>query len=87
MVVRYVQQVLHFSPLEADLAFLPMTVGIFALSRVTPRLVGRFGQAPLLMLGTLSLTGSFAWLSDIDTFSSYFPAVFGPCCSTASPPD
>ncbi|WP_127359105.1 MFS transporter [Actinacidiphila soli] len=78
LVVQYVQQVLNFSPLKAGLAFLPMTVGIFALSRVTPRLVGRFGQAPLLMLGTLGLTGSFAWLSNIDTSSSYFPAVFGP---------
>jgi predicted MFS family arabinose efflux permease len=78
LVVQYVQQVLDFSPLEAGLAFLPMTVGIFALSRVTPRLVGRFGQGPLLMLGTLGLTGSFAWLSSVDTSSSYFPAVFGP---------
>ncbi|MFB7312111.1 MFS transporter [Streptomyces sp. NPDC056192] len=78
LVVQYVQQVLDFSPLAAGFAFVPMTAGIFALSRVTPRLVGRFGQAPLLMLGTLGLTGSFVWLSNIDTSSSYFPAVFGP---------
>ncbi|WP_198545824.1 MFS transporter [Actinacidiphila yeochonensis] len=78
LVVQYVQQVLDLTPLKAGLAFLPMTVGIFALSRVTPRLVGRFGQAPLLVLGTIGLTGSFAWLSDLGTSSGYFPAVFGP---------
>ena len=46
-----------------DFAFLPLSVGIFAMSRVTPRLVARFGQVPLLMVGTVGMSASFAWLS------------------------
>ncbi|MFC8449303.1 MFS transporter [Kitasatospora sp. NPDC057223] len=78
LLVQYLHQVLAFSALLAGLAFLPMTLAIFALSRVTPRLVGRFGQRPLLLVGALGLTGSFVWLAGLDSTSSYFPAVFAP---------
>ncbi|MFI6448871.1 MFS transporter [Kitasatospora sp. NPDC050543] len=78
LLVQYLHQVLAFSPLVAGLAFLPMTLAILALSRITPRLVGRFGQRPLLLIGALGLTGSFVWLANLDTTSSYFPAVFAP---------
>jgi predicted MFS family arabinose efflux permease len=78
LTVQYVQNVLGFGALAAGAAFLPMTLGIFAMSRVTPRLVGRFGQAPLLMAGTFGLTISFAWLSGADASSTFFAAVFGP---------
>jgi len=78
LTVQYVQKVLGLTPLAAGAAFLPMSVGIFAMSRVTPRLVARFGQAPLLMIGTLGLTACMAWLSRAGAGSSYFGAVFGP---------
>jgi MFS family permease len=78
LVVQYVQEVLGFGPIAAGAAFVPMTLGIFAMSRVTPQLVARFGQAPLLMVGTLGLTASFAWFSNVDTSSSYPAAVLGP---------
>jgi EmrB/QacA subfamily drug resistance transporter len=78
LVVQYLQRVLDFGPLASGLAFLPLTVGIFAMSRVTPRLVARFGPAPLLMLGTLGLSASFAWLSNVSTDSSYATAVLAP---------
>jgi MFS family permease len=78
LVVQYVQRVLGFGPLQAGLAFLPMTLGIFAMSRITPRLVARFSQAPLLLVGTLGLTISFVWLSNLDAHSSYWTGVLGP---------
>ena len=78
LLMLYVEQVLALSPVSAGLAFLPMTLALFAVSRITPRLVGRFGQRPLLLVGTLGLTGSFLWLGDLDTTSGYFPAVFAP---------
>ncbi|MFF8973834.1 MFS transporter [Streptomyces sp. NPDC014995] len=78
LVVQYVQQALGFSPLRAGLAFLPMTLGIFAMSRITPRLLARFGQGPLLITGTLGLTASYLWLGNLGTSSGYAAAVFGP---------
>jgi EmrB/QacA subfamily drug resistance transporter len=78
LLVQYVQEVLDFGPLAAGAAFLPMTLGIFAMSRVTPRLVGRFGASPLLMVGTLGLTVCFVWLSSLGESSSYLGAVLGP---------
>lgn len=78
LVVQYVQRVLHFGPIAAGAAFLPMTIGIFAMARIAPKLVARFGQAPLLITGTLGLTASYVWLSNIDTTSGYVTAVLGP---------
>ena len=70
MVVQYLQHVAGYGPFASGAAFLPMTVAIFGLSRVMPRLVARFGQAPLLMLGTIGLTGSYVWFSFLDGSSS-----------------
>ncbi len=78
LVVQYLQRVLDFSPLYAGLAFVPMTLGIFVMSRVTPRLLARFGQAPLLVTGTLGLTVSYVWLAGVGTADSYAGAVLGP---------
>ncbi|NUP34340.1 MAG: MFS transporter [Streptomycetaceae bacterium] len=78
LVVQYVEQVLGFGPLAAGAAFLPMTLGIFAMSRITPRLVARVGQAPLMVAGTLGLTGSYVWLGNVDNAGAYATAVLGP---------
>ncbi|AGP59374.1 hypothetical protein [Streptomyces rapamycinicus] len=76
--LRHVQGALHFGPLAAVAAFLPMTLGIFAMARVAPKLVARLGQAPLFITGTLGLTTSYVWVSDVDTTSSYVTADLGP---------
>lgn len=78
LVVQYVQRVLGFGPLASGFAFLPLSLGIFTMSRVTPRLVARFGPRALVMTGTLGLTTSFALLSNVDAGGSYFGSVFGP---------
>jgi EmrB/QacA subfamily drug resistance transporter len=78
LAVQYVQQVLGFGPLAAGLAFLPLTVAIFTMSRFTPQLVARFGPAPLQVVGTLGLAASFAWISTAGAGDSYAGAIFGP---------
>ncbi|MGD9961600.1 MFS transporter [Nocardioides sp.] len=78
LVVQYVQRVLGFGPLASGFAFLPLSLGIFAMSRVTPRLVARFGPGALIMVGTLGLTTSFVLLSEVGATSTYFGAVFAP---------
>jgi EmrB/QacA subfamily drug resistance transporter len=47
----YLQQVLGYSPLEAGLAFLPMSLAIVAGSTAASRLVARFGPVAVLVTG------------------------------------
>jgi EmrB/QacA subfamily drug resistance transporter len=60
----YLQQVLHLDALTTGIAFLPMTLSIFAASSLAPRVVGRFGERRVIAagmsaaaLGMLLLTG------------------------------
>ena len=78
LVVQYVQNVLGFGPLASGFAFLPFSLGIFTMSRFTPRLVMRFGPLPLVMTGATALTFGYIWLSNAGLDSSYLGAVFGP---------
>jgi EmrB/QacA subfamily drug resistance transporter len=47
----YLQEVLHFGPLDAGLAFLPMALTIMACATQAGRLVGRVGAGPVLAVG------------------------------------
>ena len=78
LVVQYVQRVLGFGPLEAGVAFLPFSLGIFAMSRVTPRLFARYGARTMILAGSMALVPAYAWLSTIGTTDTYLAAVFGP---------
>jgi EmrB/QacA subfamily drug resistance transporter len=78
LVVQYVQRVLGLGPLASGLAFLPLSLGIFAMSRVTPRLVALVGPGALVMTGTLGLTASFVLLSGVGAGDGYLGAVLGP---------
>jgi EmrB/QacA subfamily drug resistance transporter len=60
-VIQYVQRVLGYGPLVSGAAVLPMTVAIFGISRVVPQLVGRYGQGPLIVVGTFGLALSYVW--------------------------
>ena len=78
LVVQYVQGVLGFGPLAAGFAFLPFTLGIFAMSRFSPRLLGRFGPLPLIVAGAAALTIGYVWLSNAGPDGSYLGTVFVP---------
>lgn len=78
LVVQFDEGVLGLGPVETGLAFLPLSLSIFTVSRVTPRLVARFGAAPLMLLGSLSVTTSYLLLSRLDADSSYAAAVLVP---------
>lgn len=78
LVVQYLQTVLGLGPLASGFAFLPLTLGIFAVSRVTPALLARFGPRALMVAGTAGLTVSFALLSSVGTGDTYTGAVLVP---------
>jgi EmrB/QacA subfamily drug resistance transporter len=74
----YMQGVLHFSPLEAGLAFLPQTLIIVVGAQITARLVTRVGPRPLIMTGALIGAAGLFWLSRITPTSTFFADLFGP---------
>jgi len=78
LLVQYDQRVLGLGPLASGFAFLPLTLAIFAVSRISARLVGRFGPQRLIAIGTVGMALSFLWLSQISTTSEYATAILGP---------
>jgi EmrB/QacA subfamily drug resistance transporter len=74
-ITLYLQQVLHFSAIEAGLAFLPMTLSIFAGSTLAPRLVARVGARRVITAGMISMMLGMLWLTQITPGGSYLGAV------------
>jgi EmrB/QacA subfamily drug resistance transporter len=75
---QFLQGVLQFSPLEAGLAFLPLTALLFSMARVVPRLMERVGPARLMITGSVLIVAGMLWLTRIGEGSSYLGAVVGP---------
>jgi EmrB/QacA subfamily drug resistance transporter len=75
---QFIQDVLGFSPIMAGVAFLPMTVTLFAVSRAAPRLIPRFGPKPLMIAGLLPVIAGMTWLSQVSPATSYWTGVFPP---------
>jgi hypothetical protein len=70
--------ILGFSPIRAGIAFLPLTILIFGVSRLAARLLGRFPPVPLAMAGMIPVITGMAWLSRVSPGTSYLPGVLGP---------
>ena len=79
----YLQQVRGYSPIQAGLAFLPMTLCIVAGSTIASRGVTRVGPKPLLVAGMVSLTIGLAWFTGIGPNGSFLGDVLGPSLLTA----
>ena len=78
LTVIYLQGVLGMGPLASGLAFLPLTLMIFAMSRVAPRIAARIGMPRVLVVGAIGLTASFVWLSQLSETSTYADSVLVP---------
>ncbi|HMD95608.1 MAG TPA: MFS transporter [Trebonia sp.] len=72
---QYLQGVLGFSPLQAGLAFLPMSAVNFAAALLVTRFIRRLGSTPVLVLGVGITLAGMAWLSRVAADSSYLTAV------------
>jgi cyanate permease len=64
-----------FSPFEAGLAFLPMTLVNFAMAIAVPKFTRRIGNARLLAIGVTVTMIGMAWLSRLSSDSSYWTAI------------
>ncbi len=70
-ITLYLQQVLHYSAIEAGLGFLPMTLSIFTGSTLAPRVVARFGARPVIVTAMTAMAAGMVALSGIAPGQSY----------------
>jgi predicted MFS family arabinose efflux permease len=77
-ITQFLQGVYGYSPLRAGLAFLPMTLGMFAMVHVVPRLAPKLGMARLLVGSLATALAGAAWMSRISEGTHYFPQVAVP---------
>jgi EmrB/QacA subfamily drug resistance transporter len=80
----YLQQVLGYSPIEAGLAFLPMTVTIIVGSTFASRGVTRFGPKALLVAGMSLQSVGLLLFATISPTGSYLSDVLAPSLVTAA---
>jgi EmrB/QacA subfamily drug resistance transporter len=67
----YMQNVLHYSPLQAGLRFLPSTLMIVLIAPGAGRLADRVGPRPLITFGLLTVSGALFWQSHLTVSSGY----------------
>lgn len=67
----YLQNILHYSPLETGVRFLPTTLIIIAAGPISGRLSDRIGPRPLIVAGMVCAAGSLLWLSRIEPDTSF----------------
>jgi EmrB/QacA subfamily drug resistance transporter len=75
---QFLQEISHFAALATGLAFLPMAVALFSVTRVIPKLLRRFGPKPLTIGGTAVMILGLAWLTRLSPDSEYLTSLFGP---------
>jgi MFS family permease len=71
----YLQQVLHYTAIEAGLGFLPMTLSIFVGSTYAPRIVARFGPRRVISVGMVAAAAGGLLLSGLSPGGTYLNAV------------
>jgi EmrB/QacA subfamily drug resistance transporter len=72
---QFLQGAEGFSALKAGLAFLPVTLSIFAMVKVVPRLLGRIGPQRTLIGGLVLALVGLIWLSRITTTTEYWTGI------------
>jgi EmrB/QacA subfamily drug resistance transporter len=67
----YMQTVLHYSPIQTGVAYLPLTVGFIIAASISSQLFARIGTKPVVVLGTVISAAGLYWLSLIPVDGSY----------------
>lgn len=75
---QFLQDVRNYSPLKAGFAFLPMTVALFAMVRIVPKIIARIGAKQLMVAGVGLAVVSMVWLSRLGVGSQYWPQIMLP---------
>ena len=67
----YMQLVLHYSPIQTGVAYLPLTGGFIVSSGIASQLFSRVGTKPVIVAGAVIVAGGLYWLSLISAGGSY----------------
>jgi EmrB/QacA subfamily drug resistance transporter len=67
----YMQNVLHFTPLQAGVRFLPSTLMIVVIAPLAGRMADRVGPRPLMTFGLTAVAGALFWQSHLTVSSGY----------------
>ena len=81
----YLQEILHLSPIETGLVYLPGTVVIFLVSGASASLVNKVGPAVLVVTGLVLVAAGMALTLIIDTSSDWtalMPGLMVACLGT-----
>jgi MFS family permease len=65
------QDILHFTPLQTGLRFLPTTLCVMVAGPISGRLADRIGSRLLMTVGLIAVSASMFWMTGITTHSSY----------------
>jgi EmrB/QacA subfamily drug resistance transporter len=76
LLTLYMQQVLHYSPIQTGIAYLAITLTVVVFSNVAQRLVTRAGSGRVLTGGLLVSAGALALLARLPVEGHYFWDVF-----------
>jgi EmrB/QacA subfamily drug resistance transporter len=67
----YMQTVLHYSPIQTGVAYLPLTGGFIVSAGISSQLFARIGTKPVVISGIVIAAGGLYWLSRIPVDGSY----------------
>ena len=74
----YLQGVLHYSPVETGLAFVPFSLGVIAGTVVAGKLMPRIGPRPLLVTGLAVAAVGMSWFGWVSPHGSFAADILGP---------
>jgi EmrB/QacA subfamily drug resistance transporter len=72
----YVQEILHYSPLKAGLAFLPVSLGIMVGAGISQAIIPRLGIRNVAILGISLATAGMVVLTQIPVHGQYLSNLF-----------
>jgi EmrB/QacA subfamily drug resistance transporter len=67
----YMQEILHYSPLKAGIAYLPITAGFGIAGAVASQLVTRVGTRAVVVTGCVVAAAGIYWVSRVPLHGSY----------------
>jgi predicted MFS family arabinose efflux permease len=70
-VTLYMQEVLRFSPIQAGMAYLPITAAFGISAGISTQLIGRVGTRPVIVGGALIAAAGIYWLSRVPVHGTY----------------
>ena len=67
----YMQEVLHYSPLKAGAAYLPITAGFAVAGGIASQLITRIGTRPVVVVGCLIAAAGIYYVSRVPLHATY----------------